>query len=77
LTGKTTNAKAKPEAPTPLEGGKSQKKQQGAVRPARHRISISEQVKPVLKDEDDVPEIEYMPPAPERRFAYSQPGILL
>ncbi|KAI5795048.1 hypothetical protein EDC01DRAFT_629802 [Geopyxis carbonaria] len=64
LAGKTTNVKTRNLVPPGEQTGK--KGALGsAVRPARTRVSLSEQTKPVVNPEDEVPEIEYMPPAPK------------
>ncbi|RPA93992.1 hypothetical protein L873DRAFT_1815133 [Choiromyces venosus 120613-1] len=66
LTGKTTNAKARRFTP-PEEGSvEQQQKPIGSVsRLNGSKISITEDVRPVLHNEDgEYPEIEYMPPCP-------------
>jgi len=67
LAGKTTNIKARGLAPS-FQQGKTEKKQDSAVKPQRSQLVISEQAEAAVHDEtDDVPEIEYMAPVPPGR----------
>lgn len=61
LTGKTTNAKAR--LPQSGDGGDGAPKSlQKTGRPLRTRLSITTETQPILNEDGEAPEIEYMPP---------------